>query len=76
MSASVSAAVGMPGEQPAEEPFEARWDERNRLFRVWNNESEAWASVPGFTDERVAQAVAQSLTAPPAKGGKKTSRST
>ena len=48
----------------AEPSFEARWDEKARLFRVWNNADGLWVRVPGFTDERVARAIAASLLAP------------
>ncbi len=51
----------------AEEPYEVRWDEKSKLFCVWNNGAECWAPRPGFSSQRVAEAVADSLAAPPPK---------
>ena len=54
-------------ENTAEEAYEVRWDEKSKLFRVWNNGAECWAPRPGFSSQRVAEAVADSLAAPPPK---------
>ena len=45
--------------------YEVRWDEGQRLFRVWNPVSNAWISVPGFSEERIAKVVAEGLSSPP-----------
>ena len=48
----------------AESGYEVRWDEAQKLFRVWNPVLNAWASRPGFSDQRIAQVVADSLGTP------------
>ena len=65
MAAQPQVAAQAPTPPLAGPAFEVRWDEGTRLFRVWNTAVEGWAHVPGFTDERVARAVAASLLAPP-----------
>ena len=45
--------------------YEVRWDEGQRLFRVWNPLASAWVSAPGFSDERIARVVAEGLSSPP-----------
>ena len=45
--------------------YEVRWDEGQRLFRVWNPMANAWVSAPGFSDERIARVVAEGLSKPP-----------
>ena len=45
--------------------YEVRWDEAQRLFRVWNPVSNMWVSAPGFSDERIARVVADGLSSPP-----------
>ena len=45
--------------------YEVRWDEGQRLFRVWNPVASVWVSAPGFSDERIARVVAEGLSHPP-----------
>ena len=45
--------------------YEVRWDEGQKLFRVWNPVANAWVSAPGFADERIAKVVAEGLSHPP-----------
>jgi len=47
--------------ETAESPFVVRFDEHQKLFRVWNTALSSWAPRPGFSDQRVALAVAASL---------------
>ena len=44
--------------------YEVRFDDRQKLYRVWNLVAGSWAPRPGFASERVARAVADSLAAP------------
>lgn len=64
MTAIARHDTAAPNVPPVEPAFEVRWDDRTRLFRVWDADDDAWVHVPGFTDERVARAVAASLLAP------------
>jgi hypothetical protein len=64
--APTPSAGGVTGD----DAYVVRWHEGQKLHRVWNQSSSAWARCPGFTDERVAQAVADSLSAPSARAGR------
>ena len=44
--------------------YEVRWDAGQKLYRIWNTITATWASRPGFSSERVAQAVAEGLSTP------------
>ena len=65
--AGVGGVVGVAavdGGAPVEATYEVRWDDGQRLFRVWNPATNMWVSRPGFADERIARVVAGSLGTP------------
>ena len=67
VTAGASASAGAESAPAArtEVGYEVRWDEGQKLFRVWNPVSNMWVSAPGFADERIAKVVAEGLTNPP-----------
>ena len=69
-AAGDAGAVQEAAGTPVELGYEVRWDEGQKLFRVWNPATNMWVSRPGFADERIARVVAGSLGAPAqARGG-------